>query len=277
MEATLERQTLPEQFVSDEEAEQALQAALGNSTLESAEKQLGYTHQKLLKERERIGDLRKEKPLAKELRVAGIKPFTWQSVDEWKKEKAWCFRFSTENHPVLWFLTWFTPIIVAVVADCTFFSRLVGDTSSDGGGLLGFVVWFFSMVTSCCLFNNEDDDRTSWEERRTLKNNIPRGIVKYLTAIASGSIVGWIGDYLTGPPSKIWQTVSLAGYGGFVPEEALATALEIKTRCPKAELLVDELVDNYRVRNDPFLVAKLDDETYYIEVWDEKGFVGKYN
>lgn len=75
-----------------------------------------------------------------------------------------------------------------------------------------------------------------------------------------------------------WFKSSLEDFTGNVPEFALAKAIQIKEALPKAKFDIEYLA--YAEQNnpnpaplpDPFLVATLDDERYYIEVWDEKEY-----
>jgi hypothetical protein len=70
-----------------------------------------------------------------------------------------------------------------------------------------------------------------------------------------------------------WSEVALAKYGEPVPEYVLNKAIEIKEKCPPATFLVDSLVVREERRTlDPFLIVRQDDETYYVEVWDEPKF-----
>jgi hypothetical protein len=65
-----------------------------------------------------------------------------------------------------------------------------------------------------------------------------------------------------------WEVVCIKGYHLPIPEFALQTAIDVKTACPEVALFIEEL----RTTKDPFLVAKLGGETYYLEVWNEPGF-----
>jgi hypothetical protein len=82
-----------------------------------------------------------------------------------------------------------------------------------------------------------------------------------------------------------WKRTDIDRYKRIVPEFALRKAVMIKEACPDAVIEVDALVIE-RVRTydshasstsdpDPFLVASLGAERYYIEVWDEKKFEDK--
>jgi len=53
-----------------------------------------------------------------------------------------------------------------------------------------------------------------------------------------------------------------------VPAFVLRKAIEIKRACPDVKLFVEALDET----PDPFLIAELGRETYYVEVWDEKDF-----
>jgi hypothetical protein len=70
-----------------------------------------------------------------------------------------------------------------------------------------------------------------------------------------------------------WKTAYLEQYSGNVPEHALQKALEIKRAVPAVRFLVEYLQDSMEHSDpDPFLVAVLGNERYYIEVWDEKEY-----
>jgi hypothetical protein len=82
-----------------------------------------------------------------------------------------------------------------------------------------------------------------------------------------------------------WKRTDIDRYKRIIPEFALRKAVMIKEACPDAVIEVDALVIE-RVRTydshasstsdpDPFLVASLGAERYYIEVWDEKKFEDK--
>lgn len=78
-----------------------------------------------------------------------------------------------------------------------------------------------------------------------------------------------------------WQTAAITNYPGIIPEFVLSKALEIKEALPKTEFTIEYLSrsdeHNPYVERlpDPFLIAHLDNERYYIEVWDEKEYENK--
>lgn len=68
-----------------------------------------------------------------------------------------------------------------------------------------------------------------------------------------------------------WSSIALRGYSKPVPEFAIQRAVTIKEYCPGVEFFVEELKEESRTL-DPFLIARLDDEQFYIDVWDEPEF-----
>ena len=68
-----------------------------------------------------------------------------------------------------------------------------------------------------------------------------------------------------------WRRILLSACKEEVPLFALRKAVQVKKACPEAILEVDELIEEKKLI-DPFLVARLDDETYYLEVWKEPKF-----
>lgn len=69
-----------------------------------------------------------------------------------------------------------------------------------------------------------------------------------------------------------WKVVTLSKYTDPIPDFVLSKAIQIKEVCPEVEFFVDSLKVNTKRIPDPFLVAKLGDEKYWIEVWDETNF-----
>jgi len=110
-----------------------------------------------------------------------------------------------------------------------------------------------------------------------------------IAGIVCFQIAAWVytfnGDLRGWRKNKKWQTYSLKGYPGAVPEFVLSKALQIKALLPEAEFQIDQLVverEQTIVQRDPdpFLIVSLstyngrsvDKESYYIEVWDEKEY-----
>jgi hypothetical protein len=68
-----------------------------------------------------------------------------------------------------------------------------------------------------------------------------------------------------------WRRVLLGACKEEVPLFALRKAVQVKKACPEVILEVDELIEEKKLI-DPFLVARLEDEVYYLEVWKEPKF-----
>lgn len=82
-------------------------------------------------------------------------------------------------------------------------------------------------------------------------------------------------DTFSGRPSwratDIWVRTGLKSYEQEIPEFVLNKAVQIKKELPDVNLYVEHLVH----KPDPFLVAVLDGEEFYVEVWEEPGFEGR--
>lgn len=70
-----------------------------------------------------------------------------------------------------------------------------------------------------------------------------------------------------------WVRGSLRGYNKPVPEFVLHKAIQIKRAVPNVSLHIEFLAS--QPKPDPFLVATLNNETFYVEVWDEPKFEGR--
>lgn len=72
-----------------------------------------------------------------------------------------------------------------------------------------------------------------------------------------------------------WTSVPISEYAHPIPEFALQTAVDLKAKCPMAKFFIDELQFEERTL-DPFLVVcDSNDRKYYLEVWNEPGFIQK--
>lgn len=70
-----------------------------------------------------------------------------------------------------------------------------------------------------------------------------------------------------------WDTTHIQGYKKPIPEFALHTAIQIREKEPRAEILIEEL--RYTRIVDPFMIVRLNRVDAYIEVWEEREFTGK--
>lgn len=66
-----------------------------------------------------------------------------------------------------------------------------------------------------------------------------------------------------------WTHTAISAYKRPVPEFALHKAVKIKEALPNVGFYIQHLNDP---KADPFLVAVLDDEIYYVDAWDEPRF-----
>lgn len=78
-----------------------------------------------------------------------------------------------------------------------------------------------------------------------------------------------------------WSTRTIEEIDYEIPEYCLQTIVDVQKAVKNADTgiwrirwLVDELVERKEIL-DPFLVLAIGEETYYMEVWNEPGFIGE--
>ena len=76
----------------------------------------------------------------------------------------------------------------------------------------------------------------------------------------------WVAGWFS---AASWQHTPLKSYTRPVPEFVLDKAIRIKEAVPDVDFYIQHLSDP---KADPFLIAKLGEEIYYIEAWDEPRF-----
>lgn len=69
-----------------------------------------------------------------------------------------------------------------------------------------------------------------------------------------------------------WEYTEISKYSEAIPEFVLNKAVGIKESCPDVKFYVHHLNDP---KADPFLVAVLGEEVYFVEVWEEPRFEGR--
>jgi hypothetical protein len=69
-----------------------------------------------------------------------------------------------------------------------------------------------------------------------------------------------------------WKHTELKSYGEAIPEFVLDKAVRLKEKCPDVQFFVHHLNDP---KADPFLVATLGEEVFFLEAWDEPRFEGR--
>jgi hypothetical protein len=79
-------------------------------------------------------------------------------------------------------------------------------------------------------------------------------------------------NYLRWWTAAKWESTPLKDYSEPIPEFVVSKAVQIAEKFPKVEFYVQHL---NQPKADPFLVATLDREVYYIEAWDEPRFEGR--
>jgi hypothetical protein len=99
------------------------------------------------------------------------------------------------------------------------------------------------------------------------------GVVGTIVCLSNVDMVGH------GSRSKTeWYRAALPNYTGVIPDHVLNIALQIQEAVPTASFSVNylETVNDYKERPvrdpDPFLVVALNNESYYVEQWDERDF-----
>lgn len=87
--------------------------------------------------------------------------------------------------------------------------------------------------------------------------------------IEENNLDDWTHGYFT---PATWQKQSLSEYPHAIPEFAVQIAVQIKEACPDAQFSVQFLSEP---KADPFLIAYIGKEIYYVAAWDEPGFEGR--
>lgn len=87
--------------------------------------------------------------------------------------------------------------------------------------------------------------------------------------ILDGNLDDWAKGYFS---EAGWTKTALPAYKQPVPEFVLDKAIRIKEKVPDVQFHVQHMRE---AKADPFLVAHLNSEIYYIEAWDEPRFEGR--
>lgn len=100
----------------------------------------------------------------------------------------------------------------------------------------------------------------------------PLGIIGVLSTIAMGMSCEMIGHGRL--IEHVWKTYSIAQYEGRIPDHVLMAALEITKNIPGSYVQIEGLAEREEYheypQDDPFLIAYMNGQGYYIEQWDEK-------
>lgn len=114
-----------------------------------------------------------------------------------------------------------------------------------------FMIFFFSFLGGITLFQIHH-----------------REIGLSFLTVATFSLLGFGLVMESDPPNYRWQRFRLKGYNDHVEPFVLDRAMQIVLLEPQTELFIEKMVEV----KDPFLVAKIREEEYYIDVFDEPEF-----
>lgn len=84
--------------------------------------------------------------------------------------------------------------------------------------------------------------------------------------VATRRLRDWMTGYFV---AASWDKTLLSDYTMPVPEFVLDKAVKIKEQLPNVQFYIQHMSDP---KADPFLIAVLDREMYYVEAWDEPQF-----
>jgi hypothetical protein len=87
--------------------------------------------------------------------------------------------------------------------------------------------------------------------------------------IEEGNLDDWTHGYFS---PATWQKQSFADYTKDIPEFAVDLAIRIKEANGDVKFSIQYLSEP---KADPFLIAYIDKEIYYVAAWDEPGFEGR--
>lgn len=141
-------------------------------------------------------------------------------------------------------------------------SRVLADVPEVCGpcGVIALVVW--AVIASVCVTFNLV--AIAWWF----------GVIGIVATCSIGIAIGigTLSDYGWIKVRELhWRSNDITWILNEIPEFVLQTAVDVQTRCPGAYLYVEEAIVANRVV-DPFLVAQVNGEKYYLEVWNEPGF-----
>ena len=191
-----------------------------------------------------------EAPLRRALDDLGVTPFNNDSVAAYKQVKA------RNETPWLW---WLKPLRVVAARVLDLCATFLPDRV--------FITMMILMVMSCVALPIGGGVALTYGFTLLGTTLLVLGMLPIGVAVdcARAPFIG-----ITVKGRARWR---LVGYDDYrrIPPQIQGVAARLRQRCPEVTLLVDELHQD-EVPLDPFLIAKLGDETYTIAVWDEDGF-----
>jgi hypothetical protein len=129
---------------------------------------------------------------------------------------------------------------------------------------------FISVYSICVHISNESLLSTY------LASIIPALVISMWTFI--------MGSLAFNPSTTTWKNTSwveirLSEYQNYIPVHVLNKCLAIREECPNAQFIVHELQERIHHVSasllDPFMEVRLYNESFFIEVWDEREFEAK--
>lgn len=172
------------------------------------------------------------------LRELGIEPLDSQQVNAYKKSKETRSMYSGTKKTIMFILGLIACVSNAIGLDCSF----PGDHAPG---------WAVGLFVACIL------------------GGIACGISVIVCFVAEQ--IGQGTRTLT-----FWDGANISSYSGSIPEHALSKALEIREAIPTASFTIEYLIEDTETKRrplpDPFLLVTYGQESYFIDVWDEKEY-----
>jgi hypothetical protein len=179
--------------------------------------------------------------LLRAMRRLSIEPLTPSGVDDYKRRKARPGMWSARRQGLVWMA-----ISIALCFGLVRLIRALGWGDGTNPAIL-FPMIFGSVGMGASLI---------------------RASYLFCTVTDRGSRI-----------TREWRRLPICEYAGTIPEFVLAKAIQLKAACPETVLTIDHLYEGIEVierpTRDPFLVATLEDEEYYVDVWDEREYEAK--
>ena len=163
-----------------------------------------------------------------------VEPFTTQSVGRYKRKMERYYMFTNAN-----FYTILAVELMAWVAMLTVVGSMLGM-------LVSVIFWFTINAVQGWIFLS--------------------GVIMFILAM-----VGVVINEKIKVKTTKWQKIKICKYKRQIPEFVLQTAVDLKKKCSDTIFYIDEMSISHRVL-DPFLVAVVEDEECYLEVWNEPMF-----
>lgn len=200
-------------------------------------------------------------PLREVLCQIGVKPFSAESVEGYKKAmvrkrfQIWEKEPPSDTYPSIML----GGLVLNVIA-FGWMGREISDILS-----LDFSLWYLCFLPIVCFILVGILVAVGLGE----ESGSPTRTSITLLFLTFGSTL--VPLFVFGPSELEWKAVSLKEHKKEIPREVLDGIDEIRMRCPEARFFIDELGK----KPDPFLIVVLGEESYHIDVWLESSFEAK--